>query len=147
MERKIGEIFQVKGRRVQVVEQTNVCDCYGCCFNDNHGACFEQDETGECDSANRVDRKEVIFKVLPPLYYLDANRTYVFDFTGKKVKYATYGNNFSVQTKFDLAWFIDRINPDLHMELCEDVYKYDEVKQTLLRVLTEKMYTNVQIIK
>ena len=147
MERKIGEIFQVKGRRVQVVEQTNVCDCYDCCFNDNNGACFEQDETGECDSANRVDRKEVIFKVLPPLYYLDANRTYMFDFTGKKVKYATYGNNFSVQTKFDLAWFIDRMKPDMHMELCEDVYKYDEVKQTLLRVLTEKAYSNVQIIK
>lgn len=147
MERKIGEIFQVKGRRVQVVEQTNICDCYDCCFNDNNGACFEQDETGECDSANRVDRKEVIFKVLPPLYFLSYDRTYMFDFTGKKVKYATYGNNFSVQTKFDLAWFIDRMEPNMHMELCEDVYKYDEVKQTLLRVLTEKMYTNVQIIK
>lgn len=146
MERKIGEIFQVKGCRVQVVEQTNVCDCYGCCFS-NNGTCFEQDEVGECDSANRVDRKEVIFKVLPPLYYLNANRTYVFDFTGKKVKYATDDNKPSVQTKFDLAWFIDRINPNLNMEICEDVYKYDEIKQMFLKLLTEKMYTNVQIIK
>ena len=146
MERKIGEIFQVKGRRGQVVEQTNVCDCYGCCFSDN-GACFEQDETGECDSANRVDRKEVIFKVLPPLYYLDANRTYMFDFTGKKVKYAIYGNNFSVQTKENLARFIHRMKPDTLIWLYFECSRYVDLKKILLRVLTEKVYTNVQIIK
>lgn len=146
MERKIGEIFTVKGRQVQVVEQTNVCDCYGCCFH-FLGMCFTDEEAGECDSANRVDRKEVIFKVLPQTYFLSADKTYTFDFTGKKVKYATNDNKLSTQTKFDLAWFIDRINPDLHMELCEDVYKYDEVKQKLLLLLTEKMYANVRIIK
>lgn len=147
MERKIGEIFQVKGRRVQVVEQTNVCGCYGCCFNDIHGACFEQDETGECDSANRVDRKEVIFKVLPPLYYLDANRTYVFDFTGKKVKYATNGNNLSTQTKENLARFIHGMKRDTLIWLYFECSRYIDLKKILLNVLTEKAYTNVQIIK
>lgn len=63
MERKIGEIFQVKGRRIQVVEQDTACDCFECCFLCN-GICFTDDEAGECDSANRTDRKEVIFKVL-----------------------------------------------------------------------------------
>lgn len=147
MERKIGEIFQVKGRRVQVVEQTNVCDCFGCCFSCGD-TCFINEEAGECDSANRVDRKEVIFKALPDIYFLSRGLKYKFDFTGKKVKYARGDNDkFSAQTKFDLAWFIDRINPDLHMEICEDVYKYDEVKQMFLKLLTEKAYSNVQIIK
>ena len=146
MEHKIGEIFQVKGRRVQVVEQTNVCDCFGCCFSCGD-ICFINEEAGECDSANRIDRKEVIFKALPDIYFLLRGRKYKFDFTGKKVKYATGDNKPSVQTKFDLAWFIDRINPDLNMEICEDVYKYDEIKQMFLELLTEKAYSNVQIIK
>lgn len=79
--------------------------------------------------------------------YLWASRKYVFDFTGKKVKCATGVNKLNVQTKFDLAWFIDRVNPDLCMEICEGVYKYDELKQMLLKLLTEKEYENVQIIK
>ena len=79
--------------------------------------------------------------------YLQASRKYVFDFTGKKVKHATGVNKLNAQTKFDLAWFIDRVNPDLCMEICEDVYKYDELKQMLLKLLTEKEYENVQIIK
>ena len=145
MERKIGEIFQVKGRRVQVVEQTNVCDCFDCCFSCT-GICLINEEAGECDSANRVDRKEVIFKALPDIYFLSRGLKYKFDFTGKKVKYARNDNDkFSAQTKFD--WFIDRINPDLRMEICEDVYKYDEIKQMFLELLTEKAYSNVQIIK
>lgn len=146
MERKIGEIFQVKGRRVQVVEQTNVCDCFGCCFK-CADTCFINEEAGECDSANRVDRKEVIFKALPDIYFLSRGLKYKFDFTGKRVKYARDNGKFLAQTKFDLAWFIDRINPDLHMEICEDVYKYDEIKQMFLELLTEKAYSNVQIIK
>lgn len=79
--------------------------------------------------------------------YLQASRKYVFDFTGKKVKYTTGVNKLNAQTKFDLAWFIDRVNPDLCMEICEGVYKYDELKQMLLKLLTEKEYENVQIIK
>ena len=99
----------------------------------------------------------MIFKALPDIYFLSKNRKYIFDFTGKKVKYNhindkyavgdKHDNHFYVQTKFDLAWFIDRINPDLHMEICEDVYKYDEIKQMFLKLLTEKAYSNVQIIK
>lgn len=82
--------------------------------------------------------------------YLQASRKYVFDFTGKKVKCATGVNKLNklnAQTKFDLAWFIDRINPDLCMEICEGVYKYDELKQMLLKLLTEKEYENVLIYK
>lgn len=145
MERKIGEIFQVKGRRIQVSEPDAIGSCNGCCFV-CADLCFN-DEAGECKSTNRADGKEVIFKKLPDIYFSVRNRKYKFDFIGKKVKFSRNDEKLSVQTKFDLAWFIDRINPDLCMEICEDVYKYDELKQMLLKLLTEKAYSNVQIIK
>lgn len=61
MERPVGSIFEIRGQKVQVVKQTSVCDCFGCCFELN-GLCFKDEEAGECDFINRIDRTEVIFK-------------------------------------------------------------------------------------
>lgn len=94
-----------------------------------------------------MERK--IGEALPqlPLYYLHTDKTYVFDFTGKKVKYATDDNKPSVQTKEDLARFIHGMKRDTLIWLYFECSRYIDLKKILLKVLTEKAYTNVQIIK
>ena len=59
MERKIGEIFECDGKKLQVVEDHfNTCD--GCYFNGNK--CNEKhDERGICSSDEREDGRGVIF--------------------------------------------------------------------------------------
>ena len=59
MERKIGEIFECDGKKLQVIEDPfNTCD--GCNFNGNK--CNEKyDERGICSSDEREDGRGVIF--------------------------------------------------------------------------------------
>lgn len=60
MERKIGEVFECDGKKLQVIEDTfEVCD--GCYFA-NKGGCTDRLEIrGRCNEANRKDRHSVTF--------------------------------------------------------------------------------------
>ena len=59
MERKIGEIFECDGKKLQVIEDP-FNTCHGCYFFDNK--CGEKyDERGICPSNEREDGKGVIF--------------------------------------------------------------------------------------
>lgn len=59
MERKIGEIFECDGKKLQVIEDP-FNTCHGCYFFDNK--CGEKyDERGICPSDEREDGKGVIF--------------------------------------------------------------------------------------
>ena len=57
MERKIGEIFEYEGKKLQVKESAS-SGCDGCFFV---GKCFLSDKAGQCKAVNRTDRKNVIF--------------------------------------------------------------------------------------
>lgn len=64
MERKVGEIFEYYGRRLQIIEQDEIDEqdiCKGCYFDDD-GICrlVDINKTGDC--CGRDDKKEVIFK-------------------------------------------------------------------------------------
>lgn len=63
MERKIGEIFDYEGKKLQVVEKNFFCD--GCYFYEvGDDFCLNDDDFGKTGSclANRSDQKEVIFQ-------------------------------------------------------------------------------------
>ena len=55
MERKIGEIFKYKEKKLKVTEITKGCD--GCFFV---GKCFLSDNAGQCKAVNRTDKKDVM---------------------------------------------------------------------------------------
>ena len=58
MEREIGEIFEVDGVKLQVVEDfDNEMSCVGCYFLDNDEQCILQ----KCFDSQRKDRKLVKF--------------------------------------------------------------------------------------
>lgn len=60
MERKIGEVFDNKEVKFQVVEADNYCnECY---FNLNYAHCTKPKNVDKC--YNRSDDKKVIFKEL-----------------------------------------------------------------------------------
>lgn len=58
MERKIGEVFEVDGVKVQCVEITNDGNCRNCYFL--HLDCFAM----PCLGIERIDKKDVFFKEL-----------------------------------------------------------------------------------
>ena len=62
MERKIGEIFDFKNMKLEVVEVTK--PCVGCYFQKSDFNCeyFKRDVIGFCCSFSRIDRRQVIFK-------------------------------------------------------------------------------------
>ena len=60
MERKIGEVFEIDGVKLQVEEGS--IGCVGCYF-DKDKECFDHwDITGECHWSARENKKGVIFK-------------------------------------------------------------------------------------
>ena len=66
MERKIGEIFDFGGVRLEVLEQ-KTSGCAGCIFNDlKFDCCFNMilKDIGSCNPCFRTDGKSVIFKKL-----------------------------------------------------------------------------------
>lgn len=59
MERKIGEVFEYEGKKLQVKESNRYsCDS---CFFKGHCSSYRKNITGECEAVNRGDNKEVIF--------------------------------------------------------------------------------------
>ena len=60
MERKIGEVFEYQGKKLQVKAGSNDNSCGGCIFN---GSCTRGDKsiTGFCEKGYRDDKKDVIF--------------------------------------------------------------------------------------
>ena len=58
MERKIGEVFEVDGAKVQCVENINEKNCNHCFFS--HLDCFAM----PCLDIERIDKKNVFFKEL-----------------------------------------------------------------------------------
>lgn len=58
MERKIGEVFEVNGAKVQCVENINRRDCRYCFFA--HLGCLDM----PCMDDERIDKKDVIFEEL-----------------------------------------------------------------------------------
>ena len=59
IERKIGDIFDYKGKKLRV-EKSDVCSCDGCFFI---GQCmsFCKEITGQCEAVDREDSNNVIF--------------------------------------------------------------------------------------
>ena len=58
MERKIGEVFEVDGVKVQCVENINMRDCRYCFFE--HLYCLDM----PCMDFERIDKQDVIFEEL-----------------------------------------------------------------------------------
>lgn len=59
MERKIGETFEFKGKKLQVKKSESV-SCYGCFFAGQCGP-LRKEVAGECQFEFRTDKNEVIF--------------------------------------------------------------------------------------
>ena len=57
-ERKIGEVFESRGKKLKVTEHRS--DCIGCFFDGQFKSCLKE-ETGECGEYIRSDHKSVIF--------------------------------------------------------------------------------------
>lgn len=60
VERKIGDTFEFKGKKLKVVE-TEITKCDGCYFLDNHACLKNYKVAGECLSRRRTDYKPIIF--------------------------------------------------------------------------------------
>lgn len=60
-ERKIGEVFELNGRKIKVVRQVNDCaECYF--YGTGHGCdCFCH-IAGECVGQYRKDKTDVVFQ-------------------------------------------------------------------------------------
>lgn len=56
--RAIGEIFELCGIKLQVVENNTCCGCYF--VNDRR--CIRKSISGYCSAAVRKDKKSIIFK-------------------------------------------------------------------------------------
>lgn len=62
MERKIGEIFELNGKKYQVIEDYKLdLDCKECGFKDEKCWLFN---TGVCLGCLRKDKKDVCFKLV-----------------------------------------------------------------------------------
>lgn len=59
MDRKVGEVFEVNGRKLKVVKVNVSCD--GCYFI-NRDCLVARIVTGNCLSVWRSDKEDVIFK-------------------------------------------------------------------------------------
>lgn len=59
MERKVGEIFDYEGKKLEVIESKSN-GCAGCFFDEQHIPC-SKNTLGYCGSEFRTDKKEVIF--------------------------------------------------------------------------------------
>lgn len=64
MERKVGEIFDYEGKKLEVIESKSD-GCAGCFFDEQHIPC-SKNTLGYCGSEFRTDRKEVIFVEVQP---------------------------------------------------------------------------------
>lgn len=65
MERKIGEVFELEGRKLKV-EKTEYGECDGCYFFERE--CL-QEIHGECCDGVREDNTDVIFKDITDIEY------------------------------------------------------------------------------
>ena len=100
MERKIGEIFKYKEKKLKVTEITKGCD--GCFFV---GKCFLSDNAGQCKAVNRTDKKDVIFVEIQEKQETEELKERkigeIFEFEGKTLKaieskhYTCYGCFFN----------------------------------------------------
>lgn len=64
MERKVGEVFDFNGIKLQVKDKGDCCFCNGCYFYSFTGPCavmYYKNQTGECFRQRRTDDKYVIF--------------------------------------------------------------------------------------
>lgn len=60
MERKVGEVFNIKSETFIAIED-NIEDCEGCCFENERCGAYN---TGPCSRMDRSDGRSVIFKRL-----------------------------------------------------------------------------------
>lgn len=64
MERKVGEVFDFNGVKLQVKDIGNKACCDGCCFDKPEHKCFDAHISGRigvCSRLFRSDGKHVIF--------------------------------------------------------------------------------------
>lgn len=98
MERKIGDTFEHKGKKL-IVEESNSGSCGGCFFN---GQCplIVRKTAGECQAESRVDNKYVIFVEVQKQQETEAVKERKI---GEKFDY--YGKTLEVvQTKSDTCY-------------------------------------------
>ena len=60
MEYKVGEIFELDGKKYQVIEDDKL-DCTNCCFKETICVLFP---IGSCVKYQRKDRRDVCFKLI-----------------------------------------------------------------------------------
>lgn len=61
MEYKVGEIFELDGKKYQAVERVDGLRCENCCFKNS--MCWQLN-TGSCIKYHRKDRRDVCFKLV-----------------------------------------------------------------------------------
>ena len=62
MERKIGETFEYKGRKLKTIEKEGIDDCDGCVLF-KEDCKMVHDFVGECEGKKRSDNKGVVFVI------------------------------------------------------------------------------------
>lgn len=62
MERKVGEVFDFKGIKLQVKDTGSKAFCDGCYFDESEHECFDaRNRTGSCHRSLRSDSRDVVF--------------------------------------------------------------------------------------
>ena len=69
MERKIGEIFEYKGKNIEVAMAE--MDCNGCFFKNMQCWNLSTIKTGQCEDVYRSDKTNVIFKEVTKVAHIN----------------------------------------------------------------------------
>lgn len=116
MERKIGEVFEYQGKKLQVKAGSNDNSCGGCIFN---GSCTRGDKsiTGFCEKGYRDDKKDVIFVEVQEQKAEEPKERKVgetFVYQGKKLKVVQTTSNLCNNCYF----YVNSICKEIRKQCC-----------------------------
>lgn len=116
MERKIGEVFEYQGKKLQVKADSNDNSCGGCIFN---GSCTRGDKsiTGFCEKGYRDDKKDVIFVEVQEQKAEEPKERKVgetFVYEGKKLKVVQTTSNLCNNCYF----YVNSICKEIRKQCC-----------------------------
>lgn len=116
MERKIGEVFEYQGKKLQVKAGSNDNSCGGCIFN---GSCTRGDKsiTGFCEKGYRDDKKDVIFVEVQEQKTEEPKERKVgetFVYQGKKLKVVQTTSNLCNNCYF----YVNSICKEIRKQCC-----------------------------
>ena len=113
MERKVGEIFECDGKKLQVIEG-HLEECDGCYFVNKGGCAYRLDIRGCCEEMNREDRRAVIFKEIKDIN--EENKQSILDEAkaivegSRQSDYGDAANNFE-----RIAAIVNSVYPELNI--------------------------------